>query len=656
MTSIGHGQPSRRAHGSLRPPALQAVSVSGFWAERIEATRERTVPILFQRCEQAGMFDQIDPARPVPEQRIPFSTAFGGSRVRPVGGNVTAQMYWDSDVAKVIEAAASCLAGRRDAALEATIDAVVDMYHGLQAEDGYLNSWYLRMQPGKRWTNLRDCHELYCAGHLIEAAVAYFQATGKRKFLDVVCRYADHIIATFGPEPSKRKGYCGHEEIELALVKLARVTGESRYLEQARYFVDQRGQPPHYFALEAEERAEPEGAFGHRTFEYNQSHIPVRQHRKVVGHAVRAMYLYSAMADLVTEYGDGELRSALEALWDDLVTKRLYATGGLGPSPDNEGFTRDYDLPNESAYAETCAAVGLVFWASRMLGFDLDARYADVMELALYNGALSGMSLEGKRFFYENPLESSGGHHRWEWHKCPCCPPNLARLVASVGTHAYGVGDDMVAVHLYGESDADLSVGGRPVRVSQRTAYPWDGAIELRFGLAEPTSFSLALRIPGWCGGPSIRLNGATLDLGPVTANGYARITREWREGDLVSLDLPMPVTRIYAHPDVRADRGRVALRRGPVLFCAERVDNEAPLNRIVLRRNAEIQARYEPDVLGGAVMLAADAEAESAAGWDGVLYRGEPPALDASPLRSVPYFAWDNRAPGEMLVWLREG
>ena len=337
----------------------------------------------------------------------------------------------------------------------------------LQQPDGYLSSWYQRMQPGKRWTNLRDCHELYCAGHLIEGAVAYYQATGKRKLLDVMCRYADHIAAMFGPEPGKKQGYCGHEEIELALVKLARVTGERKYMDLAKYFIDQRGQQPHYFDEEARARGADPKDFHFKTYEYNQSHKPVREQDKVVGHAVRAMYLYSGMADIATEYGDDSLRTALDRLWDDLVSKRLYVTGGLGPSADNEGFTSDYDLPNETAYAETCAAVGLVFWASRMLGMGPNARYADIMERALYNGSISGLSLDGSLFFYENPLESRGTHNRWKWHRCPCCPPNIGRMVASIGSYFYGLSEDALAIHLYGDSTARFEIEGRQVGLTQ---------------------------------------------------------------------------------------------------------------------------------------------------------------------------------------------
>ncbi|TJW83201.1 MAG: glycoside hydrolase family 127 protein, partial [Mesorhizobium sp.] len=275
----------------------------------------------------------------------------------------------------------------------------------------------------------------------IEGAVAYYQATGKRKLLDIMCRYADHIAETFGPEPGKKKGYCGHEEIELALVKLARITGEQKYMDLAKYFIDQRGQQPHYFDEEARARGADPKAYHFKTYEYSQSHQPVREQDKVVGHAVRAMYLYSGMADIATEYGDDTLRVALDRLWDDLTTKNLYITGGLGPSSHNEGFTADYDLPNETAYAETCASVGLVFWASRMLGMGPNARYADMMERALYNGSISGLSLDGSLFFYENPLESRGRHNRWKWHRCPCCPPNIGRMVASIGSYFYGLSD-----------------------------------------------------------------------------------------------------------------------------------------------------------------------------------------------------------------------
>jgi DUF1680 family protein len=337
------------------------------------------------------------------------------------------------------------------------------------------------------------------------------------------------------------------------------------------------------------------------------------------------------------------------------VTKRLYVTGGLGPSADNEGFTSDYDLPNETAYAETCAAVGLVFWAGRMLGFGADRRYADIMELALYNGALSGISLDGTRFFYENPLESRGGHHRWSWHRCPCCPPNIARLIASVGTYGYGVGENEIAVHLYAENDASFTMGGREVRLSQRTGYPWDGSVTLTLGLDEPAAFALLLRIPGWCRQATLRVNGESLDVASISAGGYARLERTWNPGDRVELHLELTVQRLHANPNVRQDRDRVALRRGPLVYCLEGADNSMPLNRIRLPRDAEFRVQFENDLLGGVVTLQAEAEAECDDDWTDSLYRAEPPRTVATTIRAVPYYAWDNREPGEMLVWLRE-
>jgi DUF1680 family protein len=646
MTASQSAKPGKSA---FRPLPVPQVDIRGFWGDRVDAVASRTADILYDRCVEAGMLDQIDPDRDPPGVRIPFHVNDGFT-----ASTVTTQMFWDSDLGKTIETAAYSLYRRKNDALERKIDAVIDMYAKLQQPDGYLSSWYQRVQPGKRWTNLRDCHELYCAGHLIEGAVAYYQATGKRKLLDVMCRYADHIAAMFGPEPDKKKGYCGHEEIELALVKLARVTGERKYTDLAKYFIDQRGQQPHYFDEEARARGADPKDFHFKTYEYNQSHKPVREQNKVVGHAVRAMYLYSGMADIATEYGDDSLRTALDRLWDDLVSKRLYVTGGLGPSADNEGFTSDYDLPNETAYAETCAAVGLVFWASRMLGMGPNSRYTDIMERALYNGSISGLSLDGSLFFYENPLESRGAHNRWKWHRCPCCPPNIGRMVASIGSYFYSLSEDALAIHLYGDSTARFEIEGRPVSLTQTSRYPWDGKISIAVEPDAPTEFTLHLRVPAWCRKAALRVNAAAVDLDEVVSDSYAAIRREWRNGDRVELDLDMAVARLFANPEVRQDVGRVALSRGPLIYCVEETDNAGQLHRITLPRTATIEARDEPDLLGGVVTLSAAANRDAAENWEGGLYCAEPPAIDETKLTAVPYFAWDNREPGEMLVWLR--
>ncbi|MEI9412396.1 glycoside hydrolase family 127 protein [Mesorhizobium salmacidum] len=643
---------------AFRPLPVPQVDVRGFWGDRAEAVATRTADILYDRCVEARMLEQIDPDRPSPGIVIPFHSPSPDEAASPgfTGSTVTTQMFWDSDLGKTIETAAYSLYRRKNPELENKIDAVIDMYGRLQQEDGYLSSWYQRIQPGKRWTNLRDCHELYCAGHLIEGAVAYYQATGKRKLLDIMCRYADHIASVLGPEPGKKKGYCGHEEIELALVKLARVTGEQKYMVLAKYFIDQRGQQPHYFDEEARARGADPKAYHFKTYEYSQSHIPVREQDKVVGHAVRAMYLYSGMADIATEYGDDTLRVALDRLWDDLTTKNLYITGGLGPSAHNEGFTSDYDLPNETAYAETCASVGLVFWASRMLGMGPNARYADMMERALYNGSISGLSLDGSLFFYENPLESRGKHNRWKWHRCPCCPPNVGRMVASIGSYFYSLADDALAVHLYGDSTARFDISGVPVTLTQASRYPWDGALEITVEPQAPVAFTLHLRVPGWSSGARLEINGEAVDLEELTSDGYAAIRRNWTKGDRVRLDLEMPIERLYANPEVRQDAGRVALSRGPLIYCVEATDNDTSLHRLTLPRTAGIEAHDEPDLLGGVVTLSATAQADAGDGWRDGLYRSEPPAKVETRLTAIPYFAWDNREPGEMLVWLRDG
>ena len=628
----------------FRPPSVSRVEVSGFWGPRIDVVAEKTVGILFDRCIAAGTLEQVDPALPVPELRIPFQH----------GNSVTTQMFWDSDFGKIIETAAYAIQRRRDPELEARIDAVIDAYARLQAEDGYLDSWFQRMRPGERWTNLRDCHELYNMGHLIEGAVAYFDATGKRRLLDVMARCMDHVIATLGREPGQKRGYCGHPEVELALVRLSRATGEPRYLALAAYFVDERGRSPNYFDVEATARGETDGDYWFGTHEYSQSHRPVREQDKVVGHAVRAMYLYSGVADVATETGDESLVAPLERLWADLTGKNLYVTGGLGPSQANEGFTFDYDLPNESAYAETCAAVALVFWANRMLGRGPDNRFGDVMERALYNGALSGLSLDGTKFFYENPLASRGDHNRWTWHRCPCCPPNIARLVASVGSYAYGEAEGEVAVHLYGAGTADLDIGGgRRLRLAQATDYPWNGAVRLTVGLDAAADCALSLRIPGWAGPTTLAVNGEPVDLAAVTERGYAVLRRTWSDGDTVQVDIGMEAKRLYANPKVRQDAGRVALQRGPLVYCVEAVDNGTGLDALSLPATAEIRETFVPDLLGGVVKLSAAAETDDAE-WGPDLYRETPPERRPTALTAVPYYAWDNRDPGEMLVWLR--
>ena len=623
------------------PADLRAVVIDdGFWGTRQQINRERTIPHVYAQLAESGRLAAF--ARDwQPSAAERERAAWGGSTV----------MFWDSDVAKWVEAAAVSLTCHPDAALAARLAALVEQIVARQEPDGYLNTYFTTIDPAGRWANLRDWHELYCIGHLIEAAVACHQATGDAAFLMAMQRAAALIAEVFGTGPGQRRGYCGHPEIELALIRLWQVSGDARHLALSRYFIDERGRQPHYYDEEARRRGEAPERFWARSYEYNQSHLPVRRQRTVAGHAVRAAYLYSAMADLALIDGDAALFEGCDALWRNLTTTRMYVMGGIGTSRHNEGFTSDYDLPNESAYAETCAAIALVLWAQRMLAAGPDRRYGDVLELALHNAVLSGVALDGTSYFYDNPLASDGDHHRQAWFACPCCPPNLARIIAAVGPLAYASSDDTLAVHLYLASHATLTLRGGAVRVQQQTSYPWDGAITLTVGVVAPLEFTLALRIPGWCEGASLRLNGVGQPL--VVHAGYAHLRRTWHDGDQLQLELPMPVTRLYAHPAVRAAAGRVALRRGPLIYCIEQLDHQVPLDTIRLPADAALDAHFDASLLGGVVVITGTADTCRSDDWSDTLYRPTPPHVAATPLRAIPYFAWDNRPSGAMRVWI---
>ena len=619
-----------------------------FWSPKQKTNRECTLPIEYQQCKDTGRIDAFrlnwKPGQPNPPH-----------------------IFWDSDVAKWIEAASYSLATHPDPALDALLDEVIGLIASAQQPDGYLNVHFTVVEPEKRWSNLRDWHELYCAGHLIEAAVAHYQATGKRSLLEVLCRYADYISSVFGTGAGQKRGYPGHEEIELALVKLGRITGNAKYLALARYFVDERGQQPNYYDQEALARGDDPARYWAARglpeamrYSYLQAHLPVRDQREVTGHAVRAMYLYSAMTDLAGETGDEDLLAAVHALWEDVCTRKLYLTGGIGPSGHNEGFTQPYDLPNETAYAETCAAIGLVFWNHRMLQLDCDRRYADVMERALYNGVISGVSHDGEKFFYENPLASLGNHHRQAWFDCACCPPNLARIMASLGEYVYSKSDADLAIHLYVQGSASVPIGGQQVTIHQETHYPWDGEVNITLEMDSPASFGIKLRLPGWCRSTHLSVNGASVSLqsGETihhSQGGYLQLERSWKTGDSIHFTMDMPVERVYAHPDVRQDSGMVALQRGPLVYCLEQVDNPIPLQHIYLPEDAELSAEFDPDILGGMITIHGPALAVDPSDWEGTLYSTAPASLIPCTFTAIPYFAWDNRQPGSMRVWLNE-
>lgn len=628
------------------PVPFSQIKLEGqFWHERLDTVLERTVPSQHRKLGEYGILDSLKLPNPPPPLRFP----------RHANG-FTVQVFWDSDVGKWIEAASYALAHRRDADIEAKIEAAVTDLENAQAPDGYLNCWYLGREPEKRWTNLRDNHEMYNAGHLLEGAIAYFQATGRRRFLDIMERYLEHIYATFGTGAGQRRGYDGHEEIELALMKLYYLTRERKHLDFATYMINERGrQSPHYFDVERDAR--DGGDTGQRyvfgNYEYSQSHKPVREQEKVVGHAVRAMYLYTAMADLAAELGDAALKHACEVLWDDVIETKMYVTAGLGPSAHNEGFTHDFDLPNQTAYAETCASVALIFWAQRMLHLDLDGKYADVLELAMFNGALSGLSRDGQHYFYANPLESDGSPTRWDWHTCPCCTMNVSRLVASVGSYFLSTAPDGVVFHLYGGIASEVQVAGTNVSLREISNYPWSGDIAIHVDPEVPSAFDVKLRVPAWCTGARIEVNGQAVDL--EIERGYATVRRTWEKGDRIALTLPMHPERLFAHPGVIMDAGRVALKRGPLVYCLEEVDNPGgSVQRLKLPRNSELRTEVRSDLFDGVVTIKADATAIDEGEFK-LLYRTTPPKESQSTLTAVPYFLWANREQGSMVVWVPE-
>lgn len=628
----------------IQPVPFQNVRLADeFWAPRQERNVSVTLPAELENMRNTGHLDALKLQWKAGDPNPPH-------------------IFWESDVAKWAEAAAYALALQPDPAMQAALDEVIDLLAQAQQPDGYLNTHFTVVEPEKRFANLRDWHELYCAGHLIEAGVAHYEATGSRRFLDIVARYADYVDSMFGPEEGKIHGYDGHQEIELALVRLYHATGNERYLRLSRYFIDARGTQPHFFDAEAVARGDDPADFWAKTYEYNQAHQPVREQSVAVGHSVRALYMYSAMADLARETGDETLLAACERLYASLTGRRMYLTGGIGSSRKNEGFTGDFDLPNDDAYAETCASIALVFWMRRMLQLDLDGKYTDTMERALYNGFLSGISLHGDTFYYVNKLEhrqeAHAGEHEYYsgqrkgWFGCACCPPNIARLIASVGGYAYGQSDDAAVVHLYAAGEAQLEVGGRPLLLRQRTAYPWDGAVTLTVEPEAAADFAVKLRIPGWSRGYTLAVNGAAVDA-PVE-KGYAVVQRTWQAGDTVELALEMPVERVYADPRIQADRGRVALMRGPLVYCLEGADNGDDLDGVSIPPEGNWQAEHVADLLGGVTVLRGEGRRLQPFA-EGEPYRAAPPEEKPVELTAIPYYAWSNRAPGDMLVWVRE-
>jgi DUF1680 family protein len=630
--------------------------LGGFWGDRLALIAKEVIPYQWD-----ALNDNIPGAEPSHAVEN-FRIAAGES-----SGEFKGLMFQDSDVAKWMEAASYSLASFPDAELEATLDSLVELMGKAQRSDGYLNTYFTVARPDARWSDFSFGHELYCAGHLIEAAVAYHRVRGKKAFLDIMCRYADYIDSVIGPEEGKKHVYCGHPEIELALFKLYKETGERRYLSLSEYFVDERGRQPSF--LKSEPTFSGPGKTTWFDLDYHQAHKPVREQDRAEGHAVRAMYLYSAMADLAAETGDPKLASVLAKLWHDTTRGKMYVTGGLGSHAVGERFSLPYDLPNDTAYTETCAAIGLVLWASRMLLLKPDREYADVMERALYNNVLSGLSLDGKRYFYVNPLEvaphldgfRSDLEHvkteRVQWFGCACCPPNIARLISSLGDYICTVDPSSatIFVNLYAEGEFTVRLAATTVMLREKTRYPWSGRIEFSVESEGESSFTLAFRIPSWSKDYSCRVNGRPCE-GTISPQGYFLLTRAWRNGDSVELILDMQARFVFADPLVREDAGKLALQRGPLVYCLEEIDNGPDLHAITVSPDVRISESYDPDALGGVVSLSLEARRDDTSRRPDHPYASAAPSTRSVTIIALPYFAWCNRSPGEMIVWIRAG
>lgn len=616
----------------IRPVPFTAVRFKdNFWFPRLETNRRVTLPYNFRKCEETGRISN-------------FAKAAG-----QLEGKHEGIFFNDSDVFKVVEGAAYCLAQDRDPELEVYLDNLIALFAAAQEPDGYLytartidpTAVRADREGLTRWSHLRVNHELYNVGHLYEAAVAHFQATGKRTLLDVALKNADLIDSVFGPD--RLRDVPGHQEIEIGLAKLYRVTGEERYLRLAKFFLDERG---HANGRALQTNFDNPG--------YMQDHLPVVEQSEAVGHAVRAAYMYTGMADVAALTGDDSYIAAIDRLWENVVGRKLYITGGIGARHTGEAFGDDYELPNAEAYAETCAAIANILWNQRMFLLHGDSRYIDVLELSLYNGFLSGVAFSGTEFFYTNPLASDGetpvnrgSLGRQPWFDCSCCPTNDVRFLASLPGYVYATRNTTVFVNLFVAGEGQVALNGQSIRLRQETAYPWSGQVRLRVEANHAGRFTLALRVPGWArnrpvpsdlyrfldesqGETAVKVNNELVQ--PAVEQGYALLERDWKPGDVVDLLLPLPVRRVGCHQAVASNRGRVALMRGPLVYCVEGVDNGGGVTQLSLPDATPLSTEHNPELLHGVTVIRGGGE---------------------QPLTAIPYYAWGHRGAGEMAVWI---
>lgn len=615
-------------------PFTQVKITEGFWGQRLKASREVTIPLAFSKCEETGRYENFVKAASPDESHRPTGYSFD-----------------DTDVYKTIEGASYSMQTFPDKKLAKYIDSVLLIVAGAQEPDGYLYT-ARTMNPAhphewagsKRWEKVEELsHELYNLGHMIEGAVAHYQATGKRNFLDIAIRYADCAVREVGPHPGQARVVPGHQIAEMAMARLYVLTGEKKYLDFATYLLDTRGHTQ-------------------RRDAYSQAHLPVPEQSEAVGHAVRAAYMYSGMADVAALTGDTSYIGAIGRIWDNIVGKKLYLTGGIGATSHGEAFGNNYELPNATAYCETCAAIGNVYLNHRLFLMHGDARYYDVLERTLYNGLISGVSLDGGGFFYPNPLESDGRHQRQPWFGCACCPSNISRFIPSVPGYVYAVHDADVYVNLFMPGTADLKVASKKLQLRQTTSYPWKGDIRLEVNPARQLPFQLKIRIPGWVKGEvvpsdlysyndrneltySVSVNGIAVRA--QLEKGYFSILRKWKKGDIVEIHFDMEARTVKSHQLVEANRGRVAVERGPLVYCAEWPDNQHAIFSTLLNTNPVFEAVHEADLLRGITTLrTTDAQAFS-------YTAGGKVKVEDITLTLIPYYAWAHRGKGTMSVWL---
>ncbi|MDS0528301.1 glycoside hydrolase family 127 protein [Clostridium sp. SHJSY1] len=642
-----------------------------FWCKYMELVKKEIIPYQWKVLNDSANI-RIEKERD--DNNIPSEKSHAIENFKIAAGLKSGHHYGyvfqDSDVYKWLEAVSYSLINEKADNLEKVADDVIDLIELAQEEDGYLDTYFTIDAPERKFKRLLESHELYCAGHFMEAAVAYYEATGKKKVIDIACKVADCIDRNFGPEESKIHGYDGHEEVEIGLAKLYSATENENYLKLSKYFLEQRGKESGFLRNQLAEDNNKNAilpVMNNFSTRYFQVHKPILEQETAEGHSVRLVYMCTALADVAYLTKNKEMLDTCKRLWKNITEKRMYITGGIGSTVNGEAFTFDYDLPNDTMYCETCASIGLIFFAHSMLKSEPSSIYADVLERSLYNSSISGMALDGKHFFYVNPLEvdpkaskydptkSHVKTTRAEWFGCACCPPNLARTLTSLGKYVYTTFENTIYTHLYLSNDAEVSINNNKVSIKQETNLPWEGNVKVSVGVNKKSDFGMAFRIPYWCDSYSVKVNGEAIDY--EVSKGYISINREWNNLDVIEIQLEMKIQEISANPHIKDDLGKVALQRGPLIYCLEEVDNGKNLHHIKLN-NREYKYDFDPNLLGGVVKITTKAKKLIIDNsWEDKLYKSnvESPNYEDKEIIFIPYYSWANRNQGEMKVWINK-